>query len=109
MKRKKIIYAMIIILSIGYLLYNFLLTDARYGMMMYHHYGYYDNFTRTQFYLNSVFNVFVYFVILIFIFKLVLNSKKTEDKHLLVLNRRLIDGEISREEYIDLSREIKKK
>lgn len=99
MKMKKgMIYGLLSI-SIGYLVYNYLFTDYRYGMMMNHHYVYYDDYSRILYYLNSGLIFIAYTGIIIAI--IILLSQRTLPRNNIstILDERLKKGEISIEEY----------
>lgn len=53
MKKKNVLIYSLLSISIGYLLYNYLFADNNLAPMMNHHYGYYDNYSKVMYYLNS--------------------------------------------------------
>jgi uncharacterized membrane protein len=98
MKKKKGLIYVLLSISTGYLFYNYLFTDYGFGMMN-HHYGYYDDYSRIMYYLNSSL-VFVSYTVII-ISTIILLSNKTESTNyaMTILDERLSKGEISVEEY----------
>lgn len=98
MKTKNTVLYSLIFISSGYLLYSYIFTENRYGMMR-HHYGYYDDYLMNNFYLNTVFVFVSYAVIVTSILYLLLNSQRNNNNVLMILNSRLSKGEITVEEY----------
>ena len=97
-KKKGLIYALLSI-SIGYLFYNYLFTDYSFGMMMNHHYGYYDDYSRAMYYLNGSLVFVSYTVIIISTIILLSNKTVSKDYSMTILDERLSKGEISVEDY----------
>ena len=108
MKKKKGLIYFLLSISIGYLFYNYLFTDYGFGMMN-HHYGYYDDYSRIMYYLNSSL-VFVSYTVII-ISTIILASNKTVSKKysMTILDQRLSKGEISVEDYQNVKGAINKK
>lgn len=98
MKNKNTLYYVLAMISIGYLVYNFVSRGLEYGMMN-HHYGYYNYPARDIDILNTVV-VFLAYIVLILSAILILKEKtNSNNKSLEILNNRLSKGEISIEEY----------
>jgi uncharacterized membrane protein len=98
MKKKNGLIYVLLSISIGYLFYNYLFTDYGFGMMN-HHYGYYDDYSRIMYYLNSSLLFISYTVIIIS--AIILLSSKTVSKNysMTILDERLSKGELSIEDY----------
>lgn len=98
MKKKKTLYYFLAVISIGFLIYNYVFTGSEYGMMN-HHYGYYTYHSRSVDLLNTGF-VFLAYIVLILCAILLLKEQTTVSNSALeILNDRLSKGEISIEEY----------
>jgi len=107
MNNKKGLFFVLIGVSIGYLIYNFLSVDYEYGIMMNHH-GYYDNYSSNLYYLNSVLVFLSYFTIIISTIILLSNKSTLKKSSMTILDQRLSKGEISIEEYLSIKTEISK-
>ena len=108
MKRNKGLIYTLLGLSIGYLLYNYLFTDYRFGMMMNHHYGYYDDYPSLMYYLNGGMVLLAYTVIIISTISLLSNKTSPKNEALTILDERLSKGEISIDEYQEIKGVINK-
>ena len=106
-KNKGLIYVLLSI-SIGYLFYNFLFTDYGYGMMN-HHYGYYDDYSRIVYYLNSSLIFISYSVIIVSTIILFSNKTESNNYYMTILDERLSKGELSVDEYQKIKEAINKK
>lgn len=99
MKNKNVLLYSLIIIAIAYLIYHSLTTNYGFGMMMYHHYGYYDNYSITQYYLKSI-GVFIsYGVILFSVIVLLQRKSRRPNSYLRILNQRLSNGDINIDDY----------
>lgn len=98
MSKKKTLLYSLISLSVGFLLYNYIFTDYKYGMMR-HHYGYYDGFSINSFYLNSALVFVAYVVIILCLFTLIYKKQKSKSNAITILDNRLSKGDITLEEY----------
>lgn len=108
MRKKETIFYLLICVSIGYLLYNYLFSEFNYGMMG-HHYGYYDDFSWTNFYISRGLEIGAYLLIILSSVFLIKNKRSTHNSSLSILDNRLSRGEISIEEYSRIKRIINKK
>ena len=106
MRRNILIYFLLSI-SIGFLFYSFVLSDVRYGMMG-HHYGYYDDYSPLNYYINSAM-IYISITILIIGFIMLLSKKTSRNSTAIsILDSRLSSGEITIEEYKRIKSEIQK-
>ncbi len=108
MKRSKGLIYFLLSISIGYLFYNYLSTDYGYGMMS-HHYGYYDNYSGIEYYLNTGLVVISYLLIIICTISLVNMKKDSTNYALVILDERLSKGDISIDEYKNIKEVINSK
>lgn len=105
MKKKKGLMYSLLSISVGYLLYNYLFTDYRF-LMMNHHYGYFDDYSRIVYYLNGSLVFISYTVIIISIIILLSNKGVSKDYSMWILDERLSKGEISIDDYREIKRTI---
>ncbi|MFK5883450.1 MAG: hypothetical protein QM489_03810 [Candidatus Izemoplasma sp.] len=107
MKKIKGLIYLLVIVSIGYLFYNYIFTDFGYGMMS-HNSRYYNNYTVYSH--NSNWGLVVIACAVLVISVIVLIFKHTEPKNepRLILDQRLSNGEISIEEYQNLKKIVNK-
>ena len=72
------------------------------------HHGYYDGYSSSSYYLNSIF-VLVSYLLIIASTIILLSIKKTSKNFSIeILDERLSKGEISTEEYLNIKSEISK-
>lgn len=110
MKFKKIILYFLLITSIAYLIFNRYFSTYGFGMMMYHHYPYYSDYTFAQYYLRLFFNVIAYLIIALSLFTLIKSRNRNFNKdYLKILDVRLSKGEITLDEYKFIKGELNKK
>ncbi|MEC9485843.1 MAG: hypothetical protein UMR38_08280 [Candidatus Izemoplasma sp.] len=105
MKKNYVVYPMLIA-SIGYLFYYYLLSGYNSGFMMMHHMGYYDNFSSTSYFINIGLLILAYIGLIAAILILVSKQTSQSNNALEILNERLTKGEISLEEYREIKRTI---
>jgi uncharacterized membrane protein len=108
MKKKKGLIYVLLSISIGYLFYNYLFTDYGFGMMN-HHYGYYDDYSRITYYLNSSLVFISYTIIIVSTLILITSKTESKDYSMTILDERLSKGEISVDEYRKIKGVINKK
>lgn len=108
MKFKKGTLILLMGLSIAYLVYQYLTSDFRFGMMMYHHYGYYDSFPLEDYYVRILFQVIAYAVLIVSGILLYKLSHSKTKPFLTRLNQRLSSGEITIAEYNQIKQEIER-
>jgi len=98
MKKKKGLIYVLLSISIGYLFYSYLFANYGFGMMN-HHYGYYDDYSRTMYYLNAIL-VFISYTVIIVLTIILLSNKSVPKKYAMtILDERLSKGEISVNDY----------
>lgn len=98
MVTKRILTYVFIVVSIGYLSYHYYFSGFGFGMM-YHHYGYYDDYSSLQYFYRTSLSIAAYMILFVSLISLFRHSTLGSKHYLLVLNERLINGEISVEEY----------
>lgn len=99
MNTKKTFLIILIIGAIATLFYSYINNDNGYGVMMYHHYGYYDDYSELQYVFDILLKSVAFIVIIISIMIFQKQGVTKSSKYLDVLNRRLSSGNISVEEY----------
>lgn len=108
MKKKNTLLYFLLSISVGFLMYNYIFSDYRYGMMR-HHYGYYDGSSAYNYYLNSLLVFIAYLCIVIGTMFLIISNQKSKNNAMILLDDRLSRGEISVEEYKAIKEIITKK
>lgn len=108
MKQKKVLIYIVLFLSVGSVIYNYIFNDYGYGMMN-HHYGYYDDYSLDMYYLNMGLLGVSYIAILICVFMLIGMRVNFDSKATTILNERLSRGEITLEEYRKIKETIRMK
>ncbi|QVK19068.1 hypothetical protein KHQ81_05020 [Mycoplasmatota bacterium] len=104
MKGKKIIFFCILLVSVSYLIGSFIICGFNTMPIMYHHY-----YRKTFNYWYLPNNIFIWLGLVSIIILLILSSySKKERKALEILEKRLSTGEISIEEFKEISKELKK-
>jgi len=103
---KRIIAIIVLVASVGYVVYSNLFGGFPRGIMMFHHFGYYDDFNFSDYLLQTGLLVVSWSGILfslLYLFKGFLVKKASPINE---LDLRLAKGEISVDEYTTLKQEI---
>jgi len=107
MKNKNTIFYGIILLSTGYLIYNYIFVDYSHNVMMNHHYGYYGSKYVVGNYFNSILVFAAYSMITVSIIALLSRKWNLSNGAVNILDERLSNGEISIDEYRQIKKEFK--
>lgn len=106
MKNKNTIFYVLLLMSIGYLLYSYTFVDYRYGMMMDHHYDYYGSRLVANNFVDSIFVFIAYSLITLSLIVILPKKWKSSKNTFIILDTRLSKGEISIDEYRLIKKEL---
>lgn len=109
MRKKKGLIYFLLSISIGYLFYNYLFSNYKFGMMMNHHYGYYDDYSRVMYYLNGSLVFVAYTVIIVSSIALLSVRPISQNNSMTILDERLSKGEVSVKDYKRIEETIQNK